>query len=273
MAPFDAFEKWRVNAPSIWLEISLNAVPPVQARSRTTASSFTRSGQERSGRTQEAEGHRHQRSEVLRSPVDEQVDYQTKKNLQAVRFLGDGDKVKASLRFPQGLPDVLTKYLVLQDHQHRLILDIGDAGLVVEFMPRMEVHNAARHPRTFFKEAKPALAKEPEKLLRQFPQRLNPWPTSRLNSPSQPLNPDKPKASAALRKQMPKVLWSVKMPLDAFPPDSSTTKCHAMRSYKSVFENSGFSGDFWLSVCRSPKHLFPDFPFRQYSCLFTTSSI
>jgi translation initiation factor IF-3 len=64
--------------------------------------------------------------------VDEH-DYQTKKN-QAVRFLGDGDKVKASLRFKgRQMAHRDLGYKII----NRLILDIGDAGLV-EFMPRME---------------------------------------------------------------------------------------------------------------------------------------
>jgi translation initiation factor IF-3 len=64
--------------------------------------------------------------------VDEH-DYQTKKN-QAVRFLGDGDKVKASLRFRgRQMAHRELGYKII----NRLIQDIGDAG-VVEFMPRME---------------------------------------------------------------------------------------------------------------------------------------
>ena len=60
-------------------------------------------------------------------------DYQTKKN-QAVRFLGEGDKVKASLRFKgRQMAHRDLGYKII----NRLILDIGDAG-VVEFMPRME---------------------------------------------------------------------------------------------------------------------------------------
>ena len=64
--------------------------------------------------------------------VDEH-DYQTKKN-QAVRFLGEGDKVKASLRFKgRQMAHRDLGYKII----NRLILDIGDAG-TVEFMPRME---------------------------------------------------------------------------------------------------------------------------------------
>ena len=60
-------------------------------------------------------------------------DYQTKKN-QAIRFLSDGDKVKASLRFRgRQMAHRELGYAII----NRLIQDIGDAG-VVEFMPRME---------------------------------------------------------------------------------------------------------------------------------------
>ena len=68
----------------------------------------------------------------FRINVDEH-DYQTKKN-QAVRFLNDGDKVKASLRFKgRQMAHRDLGYKII----NRLINDIGDAGLV-EFMPRME---------------------------------------------------------------------------------------------------------------------------------------
>jgi translation initiation factor IF-3 len=64
--------------------------------------------------------------------VDEH-DYQTKKN-QAVRFLNDGDKVKASLRFKgRQMAHRDLGYKII----NRLITDIGEAG-TVEFMPRME---------------------------------------------------------------------------------------------------------------------------------------
>ena len=64
--------------------------------------------------------------------VDEH-DYQTKKN-KAVKFLADGDKVKASLRFRgRQMAHRDLGYAIV----NRLILDIGEAG-IVEFMPRME---------------------------------------------------------------------------------------------------------------------------------------
>ena len=71
--------------------------------------------------------------EVKFSVTVDEHDYQTKKN-QAIRFLGEGDKVKASLRFRgRQMAHRELGYNII----NRLIQDIGDAGLV-EFMPRME---------------------------------------------------------------------------------------------------------------------------------------
>ncbi|HUY81622.1 MAG TPA: translation initiation factor IF-3 [Acidobacteriaceae bacterium] len=71
--------------------------------------------------------------EVKFSVTVDEHDYQTKKN-RAVRFLLDGDKVKASLRFRgRQMTHRELGYNIL----NRLIRDIGDAG-TVEFMPRME---------------------------------------------------------------------------------------------------------------------------------------
>ncbi len=64
--------------------------------------------------------------------VDEH-DYQTKKNM-ALRFLSEGDKVKASLRFRgRQMAHRDLGYNII----NRLIMDIGETG-TVEFMPRME---------------------------------------------------------------------------------------------------------------------------------------
>jgi translation initiation factor IF-3 len=71
--------------------------------------------------------------EVKFSVTVDEHDYQTKKN-QAVRFLSEGDKVKASLRFRgRQMAHRELGYNII----NRLIQDIGDSG-VVEFMPRME---------------------------------------------------------------------------------------------------------------------------------------
>ena len=71
--------------------------------------------------------------EVKFSVTVDEHDYQTKKN-QAVRFLSEGDKVKASLRFKgRQMAHRELGYAII----NRLIQDMGDAG-IVEFMPRME---------------------------------------------------------------------------------------------------------------------------------------
>jgi translation initiation factor IF-3 len=71
--------------------------------------------------------------EVKFSVTVDEHDYQTKKN-QAVRFLIEGDKVKASLRFKgRQMAHRELGYAII----NRLIQDMGDVG-IVEFMPRME---------------------------------------------------------------------------------------------------------------------------------------
>ena len=71
--------------------------------------------------------------EVKFSVTVDEHDYQTKKN-KAVRFLNEGDKVKASLRFKgRQMAHRELGYAII----NRLIQDMGETG-VVEFMPRME---------------------------------------------------------------------------------------------------------------------------------------
>ena len=71
--------------------------------------------------------------EVKFSVTVDEHDYQTKKN-QAVRFLQDGDKVKASLRFRgRQMAHRELGYQII----NRLIQDVGEGG-IVEFHPRME---------------------------------------------------------------------------------------------------------------------------------------
>ena len=101
------------------------------ARSRTTASILYE--KDKSDRAARKKQKVIVIKEVKFSVTVDEHDYQTKKN-QAVRFLGDGDKVKASLRFKgRQMAHRDLGYKII----NRLILDIGDAGLV-EFMPRME---------------------------------------------------------------------------------------------------------------------------------------
>jgi translation initiation factor IF-3 len=116
-----------------WLdlvEISPNAVPPVCKIQDYGKFLYEKDKSDRAARKK-------QKiitiKEVKFSVTVDEHDYQTKKN-QAVRFLGEGDKVKASLRFKgRQMAHRDLGYKII----NRLILDIGDAGLV-EFMPRME---------------------------------------------------------------------------------------------------------------------------------------
>jgi translation initiation factor IF-3 len=60
-------------------------------------------------------------------------DFETRRN-QAIRFLQDGDKVKASLRFKgRQMAHRELGYKII----NRLIQDVGETA-IVEFMPRME---------------------------------------------------------------------------------------------------------------------------------------
>jgi translation initiation factor IF-3 len=112
------------------VEISPNAVPPVCKIQDYGKYLYEKDKSDRAARKK-------QKVIVLKEvkfsvTVDEH-DYQTKKN-QAVRFLGDGDKVKASLRFKgRQMAHRDLGYKII----NRLIMDIGEAG-TVEFMPRME---------------------------------------------------------------------------------------------------------------------------------------
>ena len=129
MAPFDALKMARERALDL-VEISPNAVPPVCKIQDYGKFLYEKDKSERAARKK-------QKvivvKEVKFSVTVDEHDYQTKKN-QAVRFLGEGDKVKASLRFKgRQMAHRDLGYKII----NRLILDIGDAGLV-EFMPRME---------------------------------------------------------------------------------------------------------------------------------------
>ena len=129
MPPFDALKMARERSLDL-VEISPNAVPPVCKIQDYGKFLYEKDKSERAARKK-------QKiiviKEVKFSVTVDEHDYQTKKNM-AVRFLGDGDKVKASLRFKgRQMAHRDLGYKII----NRLILDIGDAGLV-EFMPRME---------------------------------------------------------------------------------------------------------------------------------------
>ena len=129
MAPFEALKMAREKSLDL-VEISPNAVPPVCKIQDYGKYLYEKDKSDRAARKK-------QKviviKEVKFSVTVDEHDYQTKKN-QAVRFLVDGDKVKASLRFRgRQMAHRELGYAII----NRLIQDIGDNG-IVEFMPRME---------------------------------------------------------------------------------------------------------------------------------------
>ena len=129
MPPFEALRIARERSLDL-VEISPNAVPPVCKIQDYGKFLYEKDKSERAAR-------KTQKTIVIKEvkfsvTVDEH-DYVTKKN-QAVRFLTEGDKVKASLRFKgRQMAHRDLGYKII----NRLIMDIGEVG-VVEFMPRME---------------------------------------------------------------------------------------------------------------------------------------
>ncbi len=112
------------------VEVSPNAAPPVCRIQDYGRYLYEKEKSERAARKKQKVI---TVKEVKFSVTVDEHDYQTKKN-QAVRFLVEGDKVKASLRFRgRQMAHRDLGYKII----NRLIQDIGDAG-VVEFMPRME---------------------------------------------------------------------------------------------------------------------------------------
>ena len=112
------------------MEVSPNAVPPVCRIQDYGRYLYEKEKSERAARKKQKVI---TVKEVKFSVTVDEHDYQTKKN-KAVRFLNEGDKVKASLRFRgRQMSHRELGYNII----NRLIQDIGDAGLV-EFMPRME---------------------------------------------------------------------------------------------------------------------------------------
>lgn len=129
MAPFDALKIARERSLDL-VEISPNAVPPVCRIQDYGKYLYEKDKSDRAARKK-------QKviviKEVKFSVTVDEHDYVTKKN-QAVRFLTEGDKVKASLRFRgRQMAHRDLGYKII----NRLIMDIGPIG-IVEFMPRME---------------------------------------------------------------------------------------------------------------------------------------
>lgn len=129
MQPFEALKIARERGLDL-VEVSPNAVPPVCRIQDYGKYLYEKDKSERAARKKQKVI---TVKEVKFSVTVDEHDYQTKKN-QAVRFLNEGDKVKASLRFKgRQMAHRELGYNII----NRLIQDMGDAG-TVEFMPRME---------------------------------------------------------------------------------------------------------------------------------------
>jgi len=129
LAPFEALRIARERGLDL-VEVSANAVPPVCRIQDYGRFLYEKEKSERAAKKKQKVI---TVKECKFSVTVDEHDYQTKKN-QAIRFLNDGDKVKASLRFRgRQMAHRELGYKII----NRLIQDIGEAG-VVEFMPRME---------------------------------------------------------------------------------------------------------------------------------------
>ena len=129
MAPFDALKKARERNLDL-VEISPTAAPPVCRIMDYGKFLYEQEKKERAAK-------KHQKLIVLKEVkfsvnVDEH-DYVTKRN-HVLRFLGEGDKVKASLRF-RGRE--MAHQNLGRNVLERLVREVGDKG-IVEFRPRME---------------------------------------------------------------------------------------------------------------------------------------
>jgi translation initiation factor IF-3 len=129
ITPFDALKKAREQNLDL-VEISPNAVPPVCRIMDYGKFLYENEKKERAAK-------KNQKQIVLKEVkfsvnVDEH-DYVTKRN-HVLRFLGEGDKVKASLRFRgREMAHQNLGRAVLD----RLVKEVGEKG-IVEFRPRME---------------------------------------------------------------------------------------------------------------------------------------
>ncbi|HSM87069.1 MAG TPA: translation initiation factor IF-3 [Candidatus Limnocylindrales bacterium] len=129
LTPFDALKKAREQNLDL-VEISPNAAPPVCRIMDYGKFLYEQEKKERAAKKK-------QKQIVLKEVkfsvnVDEH-DYVTKRN-HVLRFLGEGDKVKASLRF-RGRE--MAHQNLGREVLDRLVKEVGDKG-IVEFRPRME---------------------------------------------------------------------------------------------------------------------------------------
>lgn len=129
LPPYEALKLARERGFDL-VEISPNAVPPVCRIQDYGKYLYEKDKSERAARKKQKVI---TIKEVKLSVTVDEHDYQTKKN-KAIKFLQEGDKVKASLRFRgRQMAHRELGYQII----NRLIQDVGEGG-VVEFHPRME---------------------------------------------------------------------------------------------------------------------------------------
>src|SRR5215469_7407117 len=129
MPPYEALKIAREKNLDL-VEVSPTAQPPV-----CRIMDYGKYLYQQEKREREAKKHQHQitvKEVKFRINVDDH-DYETKKN-HVLRFLGEGDKVKATIFF-RGRE--MTRQGLGREILERLINDIGEKG-VVEFRPRQE---------------------------------------------------------------------------------------------------------------------------------------
>jgi len=129
MPPYEALKIAREKNLDL-VEVSPTAQPPV-----CRIMDYGKYLYQQEKREREAKKHQHQitvKEVKFRINVDDH-DYQTKKN-HVLRFLSEGDKVKATIFF-RGRE--MTRQGLGREILDRLIVDVGDKG-VVEFRPRQE---------------------------------------------------------------------------------------------------------------------------------------
>ncbi len=129
MTPYDALKIAREKTLDL-VEVSPTAQPPV-----CRIMDYGKYLYQQEKREREAKKHQHQitvKEVKFRINVDDH-DYETKKN-HVLRFLGEGDKVKATIFF-RGRE--MTRQGLGRGILDRLIQDLGDKA-VVEFRPRQE---------------------------------------------------------------------------------------------------------------------------------------
>ena len=156
LPPFEALKLAKEKNLDL-VEVSPTAQPPV-----CRIMDFGKFMYEQEKRERAAKKHQHVitvKEVKFRINVDEH-DYQTKKN-HVLRFLGEGDKVKATIFF-RGRE--MTRQGLGREILERVIKDIGDKG-IVEFRPRQEgntLHLILAPPKTQGGAQKPKQAAPPQ---------------------------------------------------------------------------------------------------------------